>query len=306
MSLSRANIDLISEKRELDAFLSKCLEMQVREDAPNLSPQPLEDIRMKDPGVIEGAAEHVFNPEPVEIVETVAEEVPSVQADAGDGKPAESLTEKAAPVESTPAVEFFQYPEVKPDIHTEEISRPEKEAEPLQPEIEVLQKQFGLEGELENRLKTPADEVVAETPQAVAPVTNPDTKPDLSQASPDPKTELPAELRSPYLEGKNSLRKPSKNAGAMAYAQESEKKKKRLLVAVGIFVAFLIGVAVYFYISPNSGNRSAEIISGKPNVTTGSQEQGRAKADESKADTNADSNPEEGRQIHKKIIRGGT
>jgi len=298
MSLSRANIDLISEKGELDAFLSKCLEMQAREDAPKLSPQPQEDV-MKYSGVIEGAAEPVVNTEPVEIAGPVAEEVPSVQAE--DGKPAESLTEKAAPVESTPAVEFFQYPEVKPDIHTEEISRPEKEAKPLQPEVEVLHKHFGLEDEVENKLKIPADEVVAETPQAVAPVTNPDTKPDLSQARLDPKTELPAELRSPYLEGKSPLRKPSKNAGAMAYAQESEKKKKRLFVAVGIFVAFLIGVALYFYMFPNVGNRPAEIISGKPNVTTSSQEQG-PKA----ADSKADSNPEEGKQIHKKITRGGT
>lgn len=285
MSLSNANIDLMAEKTELDAFLSKCLEIEVREEAPQLSPQPQEPEPVQ--------VEPVLKPEPAEIPEPAAGEVPSAQA--------------AAPVESKPEVEISEY--FKPEIRTEEIKPvvPEVTAEALQPDAEAARTDFS-----PGDPPKPVD--FTEQPQA-APVATaqavPETSPEPEQAKPEALREIPAELRSPYLD-KSSLRKPSKNVGAMSYAREKEKNNKRLFIVVGIFVAFLIGVAIYLYMFP-IGNRSTEIISGKPSVSgpvSGSiQEQKPARAVDSAGTPTVDAKTddakaEENKQIHKKINRG--
>ncbi len=109
MSLSRADIDLMAEKRELDAFLSKCLEIEVREDAPRLSSQ--ESITEPSGSIAGERFDSPIPPEPVvklesaEIPGPLAGEIPSVQA--GDFVPAESLVERAAaPLESAPVEEI--------------------------------------------------------------------------------------------------------------------------------------------------------------------------------------------------------
>jgi len=299
MSLNSANIDLVAEKRELDAFLSKCLEIEIRADAPVLAPQPQESVRL-DPGPFEGERpipeEPDLNPEPEEIPSPVAEEVSPMQASAGKE---EIPAGKGAAMESMPEAESPACPQDSADIRAEEIkpiSIPEVKAEALQPEPEFPRTQVGPGAEADEKSLKPADKEIPEPPQATLPLEKPDIDFDVPEM---PQARIPAEMRSPYLQDKSSLRKPSKNAGAMAYSRESGKKKKRLLVAVGIFIAFLIGVAVYLYMFPME-NSTTEIISGKPGVSKNIQEP--LKADDPKTD----SKPEESKQIHKKITRGGT
>jgi len=272
MSLNIANIDLVAEKNELDAFLTKCLEIEVREDPPAVAAeippdippgippdQPKEAEALPvDPGELRGApleTEPILEPEPLDKAAPFFEEAPSDQKQPPADETTEPLFAKT-PAEGATVVEIEKDSAGKPDVI--DI--------PLRPEMQAAARHTDELAQAQAK----EDEITMERPQAAEPITNLDIKPELPRA----------ELRSPYL---------AKSGAAASYAPESEKKKKSLFIFLSIFIAILIGAAVYFFVIPEMGSRSPEIISGKPNVDSSSQEQGRANTD----------------QIHKKINRDG-
>ena len=191
MSLNFANIDLVAEKNELDAFLTKCLEIEVREDSPAVPPeippeiprgippdQPKEvEALPLDSGALRGApleTEPVLQPEPLDDAAPFFEEAPSTQKQPRADETSEPLFEKT-PVDSAPVVEIEKDSAVKPDV-IDIPSWPEMQAAASHTD-EFARKQ------------SKEDEIAIERPQAAEPWTNLDIKPNLP----------PAELRSPYL-----------------------------------------------------------------------------------------------------------
>ncbi|MEN6464949.1 MAG: hypothetical protein ABFD62_07195 [Syntrophaceae bacterium] len=292
MSLNSANIDLVSEKIELDAFLSRCLELKAaqRGETPAEPAQTKRDtveVLTEDAGEVgegrvgpEPVFPRVFTPEPVERVEPLGpveivepvrlafEETPPVQTQAEEPpgeSAAEAETEAAAPaVEDSPAVvpERAAGKEQEFDIVIER----EAEAAP-QFDITIPQAHFGPDDQLDdNQLTAPANEIVAEQPIAVPPETKTDARQDIVKGQ-QPKAEINTEIQD-----RSSLRKPSKNAAAIAYARKKERRKKRLLIALYMIIAFVLGVEAFLYIFPNAGYRTADMVGRQLNFLSSGQE----------------------------------
>lgn len=295
MNWSTENINLAAEKIELDAFLTQCLEMQVREDLAERPPRrdvAAEAVSGDNAGEASGGSgnsglrvDPAVEPEAAAAAEPVLAEAPSVQPGPAEspaegreeGAPeirveAEAETEKPAPAFRGFEPQKTEAAEKASDLPEHDFEFHMNQPDPVPPpEIVSPKTHFG-----------PEDRIVMESP----PSAPPDVKTS-AQTDFQPKTEA----KPAVFQDRSSLRRPSKNAAAIVYAREQKRRKKRLFTAVGIFIAFLLGVAVFLYVYPAVGFRSLETEI----VTGSSQEQVQSGP--------ADAVKEVGRKIHKKITR---
>lgn len=301
MSLN-ANMDLVSEKIELDAFLSRCLELKPTgsetanpetEQKLDASADLMDYARQSDE-----EREKPVTPEPMEradagpltpaAVDEIAEagpavmETPPVQAGAEDLKmesPAEPLPEARTEDRTE------DQPEIHPDVpfndHMPQTGAPEPAEDARQKEFDIMieretgpvpqvdivipRTHFGPEDQLNDKeAKTSKREIIVDESCAEPPKTRAEEKRDADESR--LKTE-----NSAAVQDRSSLRKPSRNAAAMAYARKKESRKKTLLVILYVIIAIVLGIEAFLYIFPDAGYRITDLIGRQTNIISGQE-----------------------------------
>lgn len=279
MSWSSANIDLIAERNELDAFLSRCLELQPagvdtepREvTAGPIAAEPAGDAAR---GNLEAVpAVPAVNDEPAEMAAAAGhadEKAADVTADAVEVPEEKTFAaETEAPAVAAPAVEKADAPEQAPEVREQKFEAAGQVSEPApQPETAIPAAGFRAGDEPDQREPRWADDefTVQTPPQAVPAETGMDARQD---AAPAPKAEM---VEPVVQQDKSALRKPSKNAAAIAYKKKKEKKTKYVLIALYVVIALALAAEAFLYIFPNAGYRAADVIGRQLNFISGSQD----------------------------------
>jgi hypothetical protein len=280
MSWNSANIDLIAERNDLDAFLAKCLELRPADTGDGPREDVPEEARPQDVADGEAAAEHAgetacvsvetvqsLNEETAGVDRPAVEEAPVVPAD-----PAEVPEEKthaaeaAEPAVASPAVEKEDVSEEAPEAWEQKFETPVRDEPDADPQPETAIPAADLRADEEFGQQQPrwaGEEIAIEKPEQPAPHDTVTAVWQDAEAAPEPATETVDRI---VPQDKSALRKPSRNVAAIAYKKKKEKKTKFFLIALYIIIAVVLGVEAFLYLFPTTGYRTADMVGRRMNI----------------------------------------
>ena len=226
--LLNGNIDLMHEKKELEAFLSICLEKADLILGPEAQePEEKYGIRAPEPERAGPDGEQQVYPEPAsgEAASRVAG--PSSLAE----PPAKELQEPVA--ESEPEPRAFE---------TVRIPQPEETDDREKSIYEIYAQRPGVETPPEQAVELPKSHFSPDDELSIPPVQLSALEKELASEKQQLDTEGMAQASD--AGDKSSLRKPSKNLAALEFArkQAEQQKRMRTMLAVLAAVVFIMGI----------------------------------------------------------------